>query len=277
MKLFKKKKLKKSLLIPISWFCFIMVTSVWAELILDFPPYAGEQRLWVWVGHWHRDHTKAGQVHVWQPGKWRYQLCHPGGASDPAAGEHPLFHTAPYCWEIKLDWCVFGFFSSTCQEGAFALVFKSVHYPGEAVGTRYTHTNTHWSNAAGQLSTKVDWSCCWLMQMLPPHRRGSPLLMGVRSDHKLSTDHIPVLYRSSQFHFSASLSHSQWNLFPIRMQIEILFVVFFSAAKDKKSCGALSRTAQDTCLFPLDEKAVEYYFASDARSVFKQAPYSRGS
>uniref|UniRef100_A0A674NWT5 Glutamine--fructose-6-phosphate aminotransferase [isomerizing] 1 n=1 Tax=Takifugu rubripes TaxID=31033 RepID=A0A674NWT5_TAKRU len=47
-------------------------------------------------------------------------------------------------------------------EGAFALVFKSVHYPGEAVGTR----------------------------------RGSPLLMGVRSDHKLSADHIPVLYRS---------------------------------------------------------------------------------
>uniref|UniRef100_A0A8C6S8R6 Glutamine--fructose-6-phosphate aminotransferase [isomerizing] 1 n=1 Tax=Neogobius melanostomus TaxID=47308 RepID=A0A8C6S8R6_9GOBI len=46
-------------------------------------------------------------------------------------------------------------------EGAFALVFKSVHYPGEAVGTR----------------------------------RGSPLLMGVRSDHKLSADHIPVLYR----------------------------------------------------------------------------------
>ncbi|XP_075894993.1 glutamine--fructose-6-phosphate aminotransferase [isomerizing] 1 [Nelusetta ayraudi] len=87
-------------------------------------------------------------------------------------------------------------------EGAFALVFKSVHYPGEAVGTR----------------------------------RGSPLLMGVRSDHKLSTDHIPVLYRST---------------------------------KDKKSCGALSRTAQDTCLFPVDEKAVEYYFASDASAVIE--------
>lgn len=98
------------MLIPISWFCFIIVTSVWTELILYFPPYAGEQRLWVWVGHWHRDHTKAGQVHVWQPGKWRHQLCHTGGASDPAAGEHPLFHTAPYCWEIKHDWCVFLFF-----------------------------------------------------------------------------------------------------------------------------------------------------------------------
>ncbi|XP_070689652.1 glutamine--fructose-6-phosphate aminotransferase [isomerizing] 1 [Pempheris klunzingeri] len=87
-------------------------------------------------------------------------------------------------------------------EGAFALVFKSVHYPGEAVGTR----------------------------------RGSPLLMGVRSDHKLSTDHIPVLYRCS---------------------------------KEKKSCGALPRADQDTCLFPVDEKAVEYYFASDASAVIE--------
>ncbi|CAI5650745.1 unnamed protein product [Oreochromis niloticus] len=88
-------------------------------------------------------------------------------------------------------------------EGAFALVFKSVHYPGEVVGTR----------------------------------RGGPLLIGVRSDHKLSSDHIPVLYRSS--------------------------------TKDKKSCSTLPRTDQDTCLFPVDEKAVEYYFASDASAVIE--------
>lgn len=88
-------------------------------------------------------------------------------------------------------------------EGAFALVFKSVHYPGEAIGTR----------------------------------RGSPLLMGVRSEHKLSTDHIPVVYRSS--------------------------------CKDKKGCNALPRLDQDTCLFPVDEKAVEYYFASDASAVIE--------
>ncbi|KAJ8378076.1 hypothetical protein AAFF_G00248710 [Aldrovandia affinis] len=87
-------------------------------------------------------------------------------------------------------------------EGAFALVFKSLHYPGEAVGTR----------------------------------RGGPLLIGVRTDHKLSTDHIPILYRSS--------------------------------GKDKKSCS-LSRMDQDTCLFPVDEKAVEYYFASDASAVIE--------
>ncbi|XDV48458.1 hypothetical protein PO909_017865, partial [Leuciscus waleckii] len=83
-------------------------------------------------------------------------------------------------------------------EGAFVLVFKSVHYPGETVGSR----------------------------------RGGPLLIGVRSDHKLSTDHIPIL-------------------------------------KDKKSCSTLPRLDQDTCLFPVAEKAVEYYFASDASAVIE--------
>uniref|UniRef100_A0A3Q1CM66 glutamine--fructose-6-phosphate transaminase (isomerizing) n=1 Tax=Amphiprion ocellaris TaxID=80972 RepID=A0A3Q1CM66_AMPOC len=101
-------------------------------------------------------------------------------------------------------------------EGAFALVFKSVHYPGEAVGTR----------------------------------RGSPLLIGVRSDHKLSTDHIPVLYRSCSYNFC-------------------LYFFNFPAGKDKKSCNALPRMDQDTCLFPVDEKAVEYYFASDASAVIE--------
>ncbi|XP_030214365.1 glutamine--fructose-6-phosphate aminotransferase [isomerizing] 1 isoform X1 [Gadus morhua] len=88
-------------------------------------------------------------------------------------------------------------------EGAFVLVFKSVHYPGEAVGTR----------------------------------RGGPLLIGVKCDHKLSTDHIPILYRST--------------------------------GKDKKGCTALPRVDQDTSLFPTDEKAVEYYFASDASAVIE--------
>ncbi|XP_051534039.1 glutamine--fructose-6-phosphate aminotransferase [isomerizing] 2 [Myxocyprinus asiaticus] len=45
-------------------------------------------------------------------------------------------------------------------EGAFALVFKSVHFPGEAVATR----------------------------------RGSPLLIGVRCQYELSTEQIPVQY-----------------------------------------------------------------------------------
>uniref|UniRef100_A0A8B9GC51 Glutamine--fructose-6-phosphate aminotransferase [isomerizing] 1 n=1 Tax=Amazona collaria TaxID=241587 RepID=A0A8B9GC51_9PSIT len=93
-------------------------------------------------------------------------------------------------------------------EGAFALVFKSVHYPGQAVGTR----------------------------------RGSPLLIGVRSEHKLSTDHIPILYRTGKW-------EHPW--------------------KDKKGGCNLSRVDSTTCLFPVEEKAVEYYFASDASAVIE--------
>jgi glucosamine 6-phosphate synthetase-like amidotransferase/phosphosugar isomerase protein len=48
----------------------------------------------------------------------------------------------------------------TKQEGAFSLCFKSVHFPGECVATR----------------------------------RGSPLLVGIKSKSRLATDHIPVLY-----------------------------------------------------------------------------------
>lgn len=46
------------------------------------------------------------------------------------------------------------------QEGAFALAFKSKHFPGELVVTR----------------------------------RGSPLLVGIKTKEKLASDHIPVLY-----------------------------------------------------------------------------------
>uniref|UniRef100_A0A4W4EGI1 glutamine--fructose-6-phosphate transaminase (isomerizing) n=1 Tax=Electrophorus electricus TaxID=8005 RepID=A0A4W4EGI1_ELEEL len=42
-----------------------------------------------------------------------------------------------------------------------------------------------------------------------------------------------------------------------------------SPGKDKKSCTTLPRMGQDTCLFPVDEKSVEYYFASDASAVIE--------
>lgn len=56
--------------------------------------------------------------------------------------------------EILLVFCVFS------QEGAFALCFKSKHFPGECVATR----------------------------------RGSPLLVGIKTKTRLATDHIPILY-----------------------------------------------------------------------------------
>ncbi|KAM5172511.1 glutamine--fructose-6-phosphate aminotransferase [isomerizing] 1 isoform 1-T1 [Mantella aurantiaca] len=105
-------------------------------------------------------------------------------------------------------------------EGAFALVFKSVHFPGQAVGTR----------------------------------RGSPLLMGVWSEHKLSTDHIPILYRSVSQSFDYPL--------------EGLCIIQKEGLEKKGSCS-LPRMDSTTCLFPVEEKAVEYYFASDASAVIE--------
>ncbi|CAF90172.1 unnamed protein product, partial [Tetraodon nigroviridis] len=84
-------------------------------------------------------------------------------------------------------------------EGAFALVFKSVHYPGEAVGTR----------------------------------RGSPLLMGVRSDHKLSADHIPVLYRSCEpTFFPVIYIFSTFYLLLRKNSYECSFLIFFYFCHD---------------------------------------------
>uniref|UniRef100_A0A2K5IKL2 glutamine--fructose-6-phosphate transaminase (isomerizing) n=1 Tax=Colobus angolensis palliatus TaxID=336983 RepID=A0A2K5IKL2_COLAP len=91
-------------------------------------------------------------------------------------------------------------------EGAFALVFKSIHYPGEAVATR----------------------------------RGSPLLIGVRSKYKLSTEQIPILYRT------CTLENVK-NICKTRMK----------------------RLDSSACLHAVGDKAVEFFFASDASAIIE--------
>ncbi|XP_022045209.1 glutamine--fructose-6-phosphate aminotransferase [isomerizing] 2 [Acanthochromis polyacanthus] len=91
-------------------------------------------------------------------------------------------------------------------EGAFALVFKSRHYPGEAVSTR----------------------------------RGSPLLIGVRSEHELSTEHIPVQYNSGHFKEGVQEKNSH----------------------NRPNCSDAIKSVGNG-------KAVEYYFASDASAVIE--------
>ncbi|XP_033617648.1 glutamine--fructose-6-phosphate aminotransferase [isomerizing] 2 [Fukomys damarensis] len=91
-------------------------------------------------------------------------------------------------------------------EGAFALVFKSIHYPGEAVATR----------------------------------RGSPLLIGVRSKCKLSTEQIPILYRTCNV-------ENVKNICKTRMK----------------------RLDSSTCLHAVGDKAVEFFFASDASAIIE--------
>uniref|UniRef100_A0A3Q3EN66 glutamine--fructose-6-phosphate transaminase (isomerizing) n=1 Tax=Labrus bergylta TaxID=56723 RepID=A0A3Q3EN66_9LABR len=85
-------------------------------------------------------------------------------------------------------------------EGAFALVFKSRHFPGEAVATR----------------------------------RGSPLLIGVRSEQELLTENIPIQYNSVHEKNSRNRSDSVNSI---------------------NSVG--------------DGSAVEYYFASDASAIIE--------
>ncbi|XP_061786004.1 glutamine--fructose-6-phosphate aminotransferase [isomerizing] 2 isoform X1 [Nerophis lumbriciformis] len=89
-------------------------------------------------------------------------------------------------------------------EGAFALVFKSRHYPGEAVSAR----------------------------------RGSPLLIGVRSEHELSTEHIPVQYKGA---------------------------LLKEDIKEKNDHNRQESNINSVG----DGRAVEYYFASDASAIIE--------
>ncbi|XP_069576110.1 glutamine--fructose-6-phosphate aminotransferase [isomerizing] 2 [Brachyistius frenatus] len=91
-------------------------------------------------------------------------------------------------------------------EGAFALVFKSRHFPGEAVSTR----------------------------------RGSPLLIGVRSKHELLTEHIPIQYNSAHFKEGVQEKNSH----------------------NRSDCSNAINSVGD-------DGAVEYYFASDASAIIE--------
>ncbi|XP_056141201.1 glutamine--fructose-6-phosphate aminotransferase [isomerizing] 2 isoform X2 [Lampris incognitus] len=91
-------------------------------------------------------------------------------------------------------------------EGAFALVFKSRHFPGEAVATR----------------------------------RGSPLLIGVRSKYELPTEHIRIQYNSALFKEGVHEKNSH------------------NRSDNSNSLNSVG-----------DETAVEYYFASDASAIIE--------
>ncbi|XP_060792356.1 glutamine--fructose-6-phosphate aminotransferase [isomerizing] 2 [Neoarius graeffei] len=88
-------------------------------------------------------------------------------------------------------------------EGAFALVFKSIHFPGEAVVTR----------------------------------RGSPLLIGVRSQYELSTEEIPIQYNGE--------------------------------SKDVTSKNYINGDSSNALHSVHDRMAVEFYFASDASAIIE--------
>uniref|UniRef100_A0A8C6Z824 glutamine--fructose-6-phosphate transaminase (isomerizing) n=1 Tax=Nothoprocta perdicaria TaxID=30464 RepID=A0A8C6Z824_NOTPE len=68
----------------------------------------------------------------------------------------------------------------------------------------------------------------------------SPLLIGVRSKYKLSTDQIPVLYRTCNIENVKNICNSR-----------------------------MKRLDSSTCLHAIGDKAVEFFFASDASAVIE--------
>ncbi|XP_064624095.1 glutamine--fructose-6-phosphate aminotransferase [isomerizing] 1-like isoform X3 [Lineus longissimus] len=128
-------------------------------------------------------------------------------------------------------------------EGAFALACKSRHFPGECVCTR----------------------------------RGSPLLVGVKSDTRLSTDHIPVMY-SKAYHnhhlpedigCGAGFSQGYRVVGPLFLaQAEVV------DSDDHRGMlqapTGLQRVESTTELTPIgDAKEIEIFFASDASAIIE--------
>lgn len=88
-------------------------------------------------------------------------------------------------------------------EGAFALCFKSRHFPGECVAAR----------------------------------RGSPLLVGIKTKNHLSVDHIPIMYNNNK---------AARTVLP-----------------------SLPRSESHSEFQPEEDKEIEYFFASDASAVIE--------
>ncbi|XP_026286080.1 glutamine--fructose-6-phosphate aminotransferase [isomerizing] 2 isoform X1 [Frankliniella occidentalis] len=98
-------------------------------------------------------------------------------------------------------------------EGAFALCFKSKHFPGECVAAR----------------------------------RGSPLLVGIKTKTRLATDHIPILYgKEADINKTDHRPHGRGDM------------------------PSLIPRSDSTAEFqPMEDKEVEYFFASDASAVIE--------
>ncbi|CAA9997520.1 unnamed protein product [Nesidiocoris tenuis] len=103
-------------------------------------------------------------------------------------------------------------------EGAFALCFKSTHFPGECVATR----------------------------------RGSPLLVGIKTKTRLATDHVPILYSKDPEQIAHSGKAEKTDHRPHGRELPLL-----------------PRTDSTSEFQPLEDKEVEYFFASDASAVIE--------
>uniref|UniRef100_F1KTW2 glutamine--fructose-6-phosphate transaminase (isomerizing) n=1 Tax=Ascaris suum TaxID=6253 RepID=F1KTW2_ASCSU len=111
-------------------------------------------------------------------------------------------------------------------EGAFALAFKSSRFPGQLVATR----------------------------------RGSPLLVGIKSSSRLSTDHFPVFFSKARRFVSSQNAEDSHVETP--GGYDSSFSTSTPATRD-------SNTESTTSIRPFDSKhwEVEYFVASDASAI----------
>ncbi|XP_020364744.1 glutamine--fructose-6-phosphate aminotransferase [isomerizing] 2 isoform X1 [Oncorhynchus kisutch] len=117
-------------------------------------------------------------------------------------------------------------------EGAFALMFKSSHFPREAVATR----------------------------------RGSPLLIGVRSKYELSAEHIPIQYNTAPY-YSVLRDCAVNPVVPEGQRAAEPISMFKEGVQEKNSHNRPD--IANAVNFAEDGKAVEYYFASDASAIIE--------
>ncbi|XP_027197509.1 glutamine--fructose-6-phosphate aminotransferase [isomerizing] 2-like isoform X1 [Dermatophagoides pteronyssinus] len=150
-------------------------------------------------------------------------------------------------------------------EGAFAIVLKSKHFPGECVATR----------------------------------RGSPLLVGIKTKTDLLSDHIPIIYSNKVTNHKLitqiSLSGDETEIIrrPISKQsslnVALDDIIIKEPSEESKQCndsmqdthrsnlmnnslvgGKLARSSSTTEFVPCDDgKVAEYLFASDASAIIE--------
>ncbi|XP_061386324.1 glutamine--fructose-6-phosphate aminotransferase [isomerizing] 2-like isoform X2 [Musca vetustissima] len=100
-------------------------------------------------------------------------------------------------------------------EGAFAIALKSKYFPGECVASR----------------------------------RGSPLLVGIKTKTRLATDHIPILYGKDDKKQQSEQEHRPYV--------------------QNRDLSVLPRSESTSEFLPMEQKEVEYFFASDASAVIE--------
>ncbi|KAH0950936.1 hypothetical protein HN011_003254 [Eciton burchellii] len=131
-------------------------------------------------------------------------------------------------------------------EGAFALCFKSKYFPGECVATR----------------------------------RGSPLLVGIKTKTRLATDHVPILYGKAKYSSAREISLTVRNAvaMPTFMGKDDALRVMDNHACDicyhrphgrNPELPVIPRSESTSEFQPLEDKEVEYFFASDASAIIE--------